>query len=237
MKKWFYLDKDNKQTGPVNEDVFKDMIQNGNIEFDCLVWSEGMDEWVEISKISSLASLLKVDSNNEKEPTPPTPPESSEPSGSPSTNDIVVESSSPLTTGIEPRSYWGSFIIIFFTNGLFFGLVMGFVISLQGIPFILSFLINWILFGTASGLFMAHFIKGKTLIIKFENKEKFIAKVNVAMSQMGYNQVSSSEYFLDYKPSFFAGLQSGKFSVAINGNEATLVGPAPKIKKMQLILM
>ena len=234
MKKWFYLDKNNKQTGPVNEDVFKDMIQNGNIESDCLVWSEGMDEWVEIWEISSLATLLIVDSNNEKEVTPPTPPERS---GSPSTNDIVVESSSPLTTGIEPRSYWGSFIIIFFTNGLLFGLVMGFVMSLQGIDFILSFLINWILFGTASGLLMAHFIKGKTLKIKFDNKEKFIAKVNVAMSQMGYNQVSSSENFLDYKPSFFAGLQSGKFSVAINGNEATLVGPAPKIKKMQLILM
>ena len=52
---WYYI-TNNQQSGPVNEEEITRLIQNGTIERDTLVWTEGMNDWQQAvqTKFSSL---------------------------------------------------------------------------------------------------------------------------------------------------------------------------------------
>ncbi len=92
------------------------------------------------------------------------------------------------------------------------------------------------MFGLLFGLTMAAFLKGVTITVNVRDKDEFVSQINVAMSQIGFNPATASGNFLTFKPSFQAGLLSGNFSVAIQGNKATIVGPGMYVKKLQKCL-
>ena len=144
---------------------------------------------------------------------------------------------SPLNTGLQPRSFFGTASMLFGVTSLPFALLFGFLMSLQtGVPFgrILTISIPaGLVFGLLFGLVMAAFLKGDTFTVNIRNRDDFVSRINVAMSQIGFNPATASANFLTFKPSFQAGLMSGRFSVVIQGSKATIVGPSMHLKKIQ----
>ncbi len=101
---------------------------------------------------------------------------------------------SDSNTGLQPRSYFSTVIMLFGINALPFALLssltMGNALS-KTIP-------AGLFFGLFFGLIMAMFLKGDTIKIYIENKDEFISQINIAMSQIGFNPVIMSDDFLGY---------------------------------------
>ena len=64
-KKWYYV-IDKKPVGPVDEDDFLQLIENGTILAETLVWKPGMKEWKPLSDIR-IPEPSKVDAETETE--------------------------------------------------------------------------------------------------------------------------------------------------------------------------
>jgi len=143
---------------------------------------------------------------------------------------------SPLNTGLQPRSYFGTASVLFGVTALPFGLLMGWIMSAQtGTTFgemLIITIPGGLLFGLLFGFIMAAFLKGSTITVTVGDRDDLITRINVAMSQIGYNPATESANFLTFRPSFQAGLLAGRFSVVIQGNSATIVGPSAYIKKL-----
>jgi len=149
----------------------------------------------------------------------------------------VVPDASPLNTGLQPRSFFGTASMLFGVTSLPFALGSGFLMSLQtGTPFGKMLTVSipaGLMFGLLFGLIMAAFMKGDTITVTVRDKDDFVTRINVAMSQIGFNPATASGNFLTFKPSFQAGLMAGRFSVAIQGGKATIVGPSMYLKKIK----
>jgi len=149
----------------------------------------------------------------------------------------VVTDASPLNTGLQPRSYFGTASMLFGVTSLPFALGFGFLMSLQtGTPFGRMLTVSipaGLMFGLLFGLIMAAFLKGRTVTVSVCDRDDFFSRINVAMSQIGFNPATDSGNFLTFKPSFQAGLMSGRFSVVIQGEKATIVGPSMHLKKIE----
>lgn len=152
----------------------------------------------------------------------------------------VVPSTPPLNTGLQPRSYLGVASQIFGLTSLPFGLLWAWLFSLQmglsfghvlrvGIP-------AGLVFGLLMGLILGAFLRGVTITVAVRGRDQFLTRINIAMSQIGYNPATESADFLTFKPSFQAGLMSGRISVVIQGSTATIVGAATHVKKLKKAL-
>ncbi len=143
----------------------------------------------------------------------------------------------PLNTGLQFRSYFGTAAIIFGETAPLFALLAGLVLSAEtGTSFgamLEQAIPAGIMFGLFFGLIAAHFLKSVTITVPVRDRDEFVSRIYVAMSQIGYNAATASGNFLTFKPSFFAGLASGRFCVVIQGNQATIVGPSIYLKKIQ----
>lgn len=143
----------------------------------------------------------------------------------------------PLNTTLQPRSYFGTASMFFGVTALPFGLGFGWLMSVQsGTPFgtmLKGTIPLGLMFGILFGLTMAAFFKGATIALTVRDKDEFVSQINIAMSQIGFNPATTSGNFLSFKPSFQAGLMSGKFSVVIHGTKATIVGPSLFVRKLQ----
>jgi hypothetical protein len=87
-------------------------------------------------------------------------------------------------------------------------------------------------FGVAFGLTMAFFLKGKTAAVAVEEPKDFVNRLNVVMSQLGYNPATQTEDFFTYKPSFQAGLAAGRMAVQLQEGRAVIVGPKMYVEKV-----
>jgi hypothetical protein len=86
--------------------------------------------------------------------------------------------------------------------------------------------------GALSGLILAFIFKGETATVDVPKKTAFVARLNVATSQLGYYPATHAEDFFTYKPSFQAGLAAGRISVQLEGGQAVIVGPKMYVKKL-----
>jgi len=136
----------------------------------------------------------------------------------------------------EPRSYVGTAIMFGAITALPFGILWSWLFAaMQGFTFgqVLPFGLGaGFFFGLFFGLTMAFFFKGETANVEFADKKGFVARLNVSMSQLGYNPASQTEDFLTYKPSFQAGLAAGRISVQLHDGHAIVVGPKMYVKKL-----
>jgi hypothetical protein len=136
----------------------------------------------------------------------------------------------------EPRSYAGTAIMIGAATALPFAILWSWLFAaMQQRSFgeILPFGIGaGFFFGLFFGLTMAFFLKGETATIEVADKKDFISRLNIAMSQLGYNPATQTDDFFTYKPSFQAGLAAGRISVQLQEGQAVVVGPKVYVKKL-----
>lgn len=53
---WYYI-KDGAQAGPVSEETFRSLIQQGEIGAETLVWREGMSEWIPRAQCAAVVGV------------------------------------------------------------------------------------------------------------------------------------------------------------------------------------
>ena len=53
---WYYM-LNNERFGPVSENSIRDLLANGTINIDTLVWTEGMTAWVKFSQSSLVGGM------------------------------------------------------------------------------------------------------------------------------------------------------------------------------------
>jgi hypothetical protein len=93
-------------------------------------------------------------------------------------------------------------------------------------------LVAGLLFGLLMGLTMAFFLKGETATVDVSDERDFISRLNVAMSQLGYNPATRADDLFTYKPSFQAGLAAGRIAVQLQPGRAVVVGPKMYVRKL-----
>lgn len=138
---------------------------------------------------------------------------------------------------MQPRSFWGTLVMIAAVTALPFGLLWSWLFSLtMGLDFGQVLAVGiWggVAFGLIFGSVMAFFMKAATVSIGFQEKEAFLSRLNVALAEIGYHPQSQTETFFTYKPSFQAGLLAGKISVQLEHGSAMIVGPSTYVTKLQ----
>lgn len=111
---------------------------------------------------------------------------------------------------MQPRGFWGTFVIIAAVTALPFGLLLSWLFSLaMGLDFGQVLAVGiWggVAFGLIFGLVTAFLTKAVTISAGFQDKETFLSRLNVALAEIGYHPHSQTETFFTYKPSFQAGL-------------------------------
>lgn len=136
----------------------------------------------------------------------------------------------------EPRSYAGTAILLGAITALPFAILWSLLfaaIQQQSVGEILPFGLGaGLFFGVSFGLALAFFLKGEKATVDVEDRKDFVSRLNVAMSQLGYNPATEAEDFFTYKPSFQAGLAAGRIAVQLQGRRAVIVGPKMYVKKL-----
>ena len=136
----------------------------------------------------------------------------------------------------EPRSYAGTAITLGAATGLplpFCG--RGWIVAMLQRSFgqLLPIGVGvGLFFGVSFGLTMAFFLKGKTATVAVAEPKGFVNRLNVAISQLGYNPATQTEDFFTYKPSFQAGLAAGRIAVQLREGRAVIVGPKMYVEKL-----
>jgi hypothetical protein len=136
----------------------------------------------------------------------------------------------------EPRSYAGTAITLGAVTALPFAILWSWLFAaMQERSFgeILPFGLGaGLFFGIFFGLAMAFFLQGETATVEVADKKGFISRLNIAMSQLGYNPATQTDDFFTYKPSFQAGLAAGRMSVQLQDGQAVVVGPKMYVNKL-----
>ena len=58
---WYYVINDQRQ-GPVELDALKDLVANGTLTDNCLVWNNTMgDTWVKVADVPALGGMKSAD--------------------------------------------------------------------------------------------------------------------------------------------------------------------------------
>jgi hypothetical protein len=134
-----------------------------------------------------------------------------------------------------PRSYAATAIMFGTIMGTVLAIPLcGLLVSSQGSfrEILLIGLGPSMLIGLAFGLTNASLFKGETATVDVEDVKGFVSRLNVAMSQLGYNPASQTEEFFVYKPSLKAGLAAGRIAVQLYEGQAVIVGPKIHVKKL-----
>lgn len=60
IKEWYYYDDERKQNGPMPFDQLKELWQDGKINEETFVWSEGLDSWKQLQDVESVYAHLRL---------------------------------------------------------------------------------------------------------------------------------------------------------------------------------
>lgn len=135
----------------------------------------------------------------------------------------------PPTALAQPRGFLGIALRIGALAFLPFALFMSWLVStVFGLEFgqVLPFgLCGGIVFSSVFGLSNARFLQVETLTLEVADVRDFLARVNVATSQLGFYPAAQCGDFHTYAPSFQTGWAAGHVSVQLAAGQATLVGP------------
>lgn len=138
---------------------------------------------------------------------------------------------------MRPRGFWGTFLRVAAFAAVAFALLWSLLFSLvTGSEFgaVLRFAIwGGIAFGLFFGFLMAFSMKAASISETYQDKQAFLARLNVVLAQMGYHPRSQTESLATYKPSLRAGLLAAEISVQMGDSSCTIVGPNSYIKKLQ----
>jgi hypothetical protein len=136
----------------------------------------------------------------------------------------------------EPRSFAGMAFRLGAMAYLPFALGVPWLVStLFGLPFalVLPFgLGGGLVFSTVYGLSNARFLQAETLTVEVADARDFVARRNVAASQLGYYPAAGAGDFHAYRPSFQTGWAAGWISVQLAGGQAVVVGPRVFVRRL-----
>ena len=111
MTKWYYIDQNNQRQGPHEEEKIIELLQDGYLNAQTLVWADGIGfggEWAMVSTVPDLSNSIKP-LPPEPPPQPPPPPAPEPP---PATDEYVeVEATVPALS--IKTDFWFWFIYIF----------------------------------------------------------------------------------------------------------------------------
>ncbi len=63
-REWYYLDKENKQVGPITFDLLKKEHSDNKILDKTLLWSLGMEDWKSFDQLSYLQMVVKTEATS-----------------------------------------------------------------------------------------------------------------------------------------------------------------------------
>ncbi len=153
----------------------------------------------------------------------------------------TLQHDADLMSGLQPRSFWGTFSMIAGVTSLPFALLWSWLFAqMNGMSFgnVLSVGIwGGLGFGVLFGFTMAFFLKGEMRRIPVSDPAQFRDRLTMMMAQIGYIPETQTEKILTYRPSYQAGLLSGRITVAISSNEAVMVGPTMHVRKLSNSIM
>ncbi len=129
---------------------------------------------------------------------------------------------------MEPRSYFATCCMCFAVTAIPFALLMS-LMSGDGME---TWLPGGLLFGVLFGLVMGHLLKGQKVSVAIDDTKAFATNLKLALAGMGFHPETGATDFLTFKPSFQAGLLSGRISVALEEGSATIVGPKMYVTKL-----
>jgi hypothetical protein len=89
-----------------------------------------------------------------------------------------------------------------------------------------------LLFGLLFGLTMGFLLKVETASVRYGDNGAFLARLQVAMAQLGYHPASQDGRFFTFRPSFQTGLAAGRIAVQLREGEAVIVGPKMYVRKL-----
>jgi len=141
----------------------------------------------------------------------------------------MKENINPLEPKYNTQAVLIFFLFTFLLWVIVFYLAFPFKASSTGM---LILLFSGLIMGAFVGTIAMFGTRRKTIKISFSNKEEFLDKINVFLFQVGYTKDFNTDNFLSYKPSFRAGIASGRINITLNKNEATISGA----KKIIMIL-
>ena len=138
----------------------------------------------------------------------------------------------------RPKGFWGTFVFIAIPTAITFALLWSALFSLImgwnfGLVLRLGGIWVGIGFGLIFGFVMAFYMKAMTITMNYEDKTIFTAHLKLILIDLGYRPEIQGGNFLSYKPSVRAGIFSGKISVQLYDDSATIMGPSAYIKKIQ----
>jgi len=129
----------------------------------------------------------------------------------------------------EPRSFAGLALRIGAMAYLPFALGVPWLVStLFEVPFASALpfgLGGGLVFSAVYGLNNARFLQAETLTVEVGDAREFVARLNVAASELGYYPAAQAGDFHGYSPSFQTGWSAGWISVQLVGGRAVVVGP------------
>jgi len=106
MSSWYYS-KDNAQQGPVSEPQLQELLSNGTITPDSLVWKDGMDDWVPAKTVPTLFTQQGPGIGVLGAQAPPNLPNSGQYIGQTPANENIY--AAPATMGASPQMTQGAF--------------------------------------------------------------------------------------------------------------------------------
>ncbi|GAB4383969.1 MAG: hypothetical protein Kow00121_46810 [Elainellaceae cyanobacterium] len=127
--------------------------------------------------------------------------------------------------------YFPTFLYYFTTTAVIFTLMAsrGMGISMNsGLPQQLGLAV-----GVIAGLLGAYVNYTTMMSVQFQNRKKFLAELETALTEMGYQQTSEEEGVQVYERSAIRRLLSGKLYVQLENNTATIASRAANIRRLQ----
>jgi hypothetical protein len=138
------------------------------------------------------------------------------------------------------KGFWGTLFMIAALSALPIALLSSFMASLSsGVDFrqILDVYIWFgLFFGLLLGVIIAFFMKAYRVMVRYQDREAFLAQLNIAVRELGYHPSVQTDAWLTFTPPIPTGLLSGEISVMIDQGSATITGPATYVKKLQKLL-
>jgi serine/threonine protein kinase len=180
-----------------------------------------------------LAELLLARSARQ---TPPPPPAPRRDAGKDAPMPVIVmdPKRQPAAPPVQPRGYAATFGVLLAATAPSFATLFGAVTSpwLRGAA-PLAAVAAGLFVGVVFGLVMAIFLKGDVFRHTFGDARAFVASLTQLLARMGYALEKGEAGRLSFKPTFKAGLLSGKITVQMEGNQATVVGPSVYLNNLR----
>lgn len=229
---WYYTDQ-GQRVGPVSAAQLKERAASGRLQPTDMVWKEGMTQWAAVGQVKGLLPAARKEQTSVVSPPPMLTPEPRIGGGLPTRFRIELV---PQRRDIAETARMSA--MIGFGTWLVWAIGFSFLYAaLENLSFDRVFpvaLKTGVLFGLLMALVAPFSLVCVRATIQFSDKKDFVARLNMATSQLGYVAASVAGDFMTFRPSFKTAvdLLLGPTSVQLEHDHAMMSGPKMHVKKI-----